>query len=611
MSATSGRLEPLKLFKVFRSILERRLGGTLTVRRGQVAKQARFAFGQILAAASNRPEESLARALVDEGLISSTERAEIDDARRADRRSFDAHVRERGLVAEARLESLQRRLSRACLLECFAWPDGQFEFAPAQVRANPKQVPIDSVEVLLEAAARHLPTPVCERFLARFAGQLVRPTEWMESYGAFFDTLFPAPNLRGMLQSALPATDLATLPGDKARNLREGAAMILAGLATLEWPAGARPATVSGPARVAPTPGQGTPSPEAEPPRRRAERSVPPRPASVAPHPTRSDPPQPRRAVARSTPEPSAADRPVRMRASAGPSAARAEAPARPARRASGASRRSAPAGGAPAKPIPDNIQAILDRARDLAGGLAERTHYEVLDVPESADDKAIRLAFRKLARDFHVDRFARYGLDKETLATVQRVFVAANKANEVLSSPEKRKEYDIGLEMKAGGAKVATGPGGGPQLDQMFKAEKLVKDATVLISRGQPEPAIERLKSALEVTPDDPVAKAALIFAENLVAQARGGSQVMLGRAKDALEQICADLDNREEPFLYLGRIYRTLDEPEKAIRAFERALKINPHYAEAGSELRHAQRKVEQNKSSGLAGLFGRRKK
>ncbi len=662
MSSSSGKLEPLKLFKVFRSVLERRLGGTLTLRRGQVVKQARLAFGQIIAAGSNRPEESLARALVEEGLISSTERVEIDQARRADRRSFEAHVRERGLVAEGRLESIERRLSRARMLECFGWPDGTFQFEVAQVRTSPKKRPIDTVELLLEAAARQLPTPVCERFLAGFARQNVRPTDWMGTYANAFDSLFPPPNLRGLMQSPLPVAGLGSMPGDKARNLREGAAMILAGLATLDGVGGdrpARPRTASGarpaqprtasgargtqprtasggqPRRPVRTGAGGATSPRAAGssaanpgdagPRRRAERSVPPRPAAVAPHPTRSEPPQreapPRPARASEQSE----DRPVRMRASRGPRAVRAESGAArtrrsDSRRASGASRRSSGASrrasGAAArtspgepKPVPPKIQANLDRAKVLAAELDTRTHYEVLDIESSADEKAIRLAFRRMARDFHVDRFARYGLDKETLGAVQKVFVAANKAHEVLSSAEKRKEYDIGLEMKAGGAKVAPG-GGGPQLDQVFKAEKLIKDATVLIGRGQPDAALERLKVAAPVLPEDPVLLAAQAFAEHLVAQGQGGSQVITRRTREALEEICAELENREEPFLYLGRIYRTLDESEKAIRAFEKALKINPHYAEAGSELRHAQRKVEQNKS-GLAGLFGRRKK
>jgi len=309
------------------------------------------------------------------------------------------------------------------------------------------------------------------------------------------------------------------------------------------------------------------------------------------------------------------------MRASRAPAPANAETNPRPARRSGAAARPASrrasterarpgnPSANEP-KPIPPKIQAVLDRARDLSPELASSSHYAVLGVGKNADQKAIRLGFRSMARDFHVDRFARYGLDKETLSAVQKVFVAANKAHEVLSSAEKRREYDLGLEMAAGGSKVAAA-GGGPQLDQVFKAEKLIKDATVLIGRGKPASALERLELAAPILPEDPVLKAAQVFAEHLVAQGQGGSQVIIRRAREALEEICAELDNREEPFLYLGRIYRTLDESEKAIGAFEKALTINPHFAEAGSELRHAQRKAEQSKQGGLAGLFGRRKK
>ncbi|MEZ4435373.1 MAG: DnaJ domain-containing protein [bacterium] len=274
----------------------------------------------------------------------------------------------------------------------------------------------------------------------------------------------------------------------------------------------------------------------------------------------------------------------------------------------------AAPAAAPSAAALPEKIRAKLAEAREMAATADTKNHYELLGVPKNADENAIRNAFRKLARDFHADRFARYGLDKDAQSAVQKVFISINRAHETLSDPARRTEYDLGLEMRVGGSgRPGAAGGGAPQVDQVFKAEKLVKDATILISRGEAEPAIERLKQALAVMPEDPVAKAALAFAEHLVAQSQGGSQVVLRRALEAVEEICRDLDNREEPFLYLGRLYRGVGEQEKAIKAFEQALRINPHYAEAGSELRHAQRKVEQTKgsSSGLAGIFGRRKK
>ncbi|HTK09978.1 MAG TPA: J domain-containing protein [Ktedonobacteraceae bacterium] len=96
------------------------------------------------------------------------------------------------------------------------------------------------------------------------------------------------------------------------------------------------------------------------------------------------------------------------------------------------------------------------------------KDYYSTLGVNKNADDKAIRQAFRKLARKYHPD--VNPG-DKSAEAKFKEI----NEANEVLSDPEKRKKYD---EMSnyyqqygrwpgaagpaAGAAAGATGFGGG-----------------------------------------------------------------------------------------------------------------------------------------------------
>ena len=62
--------------------------------------------------------------------------------------------------------------------------------------------------------------------------------------------------------------------------------------------------------------------------------------------------------------------------------------------------------------------------------------YYQTLGVSRDADDKAIKKAFRKLARKYHPD--VNPG-DEEA----ERKFKAINEANAVLSDPEKRKKYD------------------------------------------------------------------------------------------------------------------------------------------------------------------------
>ncbi|WP_426142986.1 curved DNA-binding protein [Pseudomonas sp. DWP3-1-2] len=63
------------------------------------------------------------------------------------------------------------------------------------------------------------------------------------------------------------------------------------------------------------------------------------------------------------------------------------------------------------------------------------KDYYKILGVEPTADDKAIKASYRKLARKYHPD------VSKE--AGAEEKFKEANEAYEVLKSPEKRAEYD------------------------------------------------------------------------------------------------------------------------------------------------------------------------
>jgi DnaJ-class molecular chaperone len=91
------------------------------------------------------------------------------------------------------------------------------------------------------------------------------------------------------------------------------------------------------------------------------------------------------------------------------------------------------------------------------------KDYYQILGVPKNADAKAIKSAYRKLARKYHPDQ------NPGNKAAAER-FKEINEANEVLSDPEKRQRYDtLGpdwaryAEAGAGGFGGHTsGPGGG-----------------------------------------------------------------------------------------------------------------------------------------------------
>lgn len=61
---------------------------------------------------------------------------------------------------------------------------------------------------------------------------------------------------------------------------------------------------------------------------------------------------------------------------------------------------------------------------------------YEVLRIPEDADDDAIRAAYRRRARELHPDRHG--GTEAAHLA-----FLELQAAYEILSDPERRATHD------------------------------------------------------------------------------------------------------------------------------------------------------------------------
>jgi len=88
---------------------------------------------------------------------------------------------------------------------------------------------------------------------------------------------------------------------------------------------------------------------------------------------------------------------------------------------------------------------------------MAQRDYYDILGVSRDATADAIKRAYRQLAREWHPD------VNKSPDAS--RKFSEIQEAYDVLSDPEKRKQYDRFGHVGVGAARGGTGagPGGGP----------------------------------------------------------------------------------------------------------------------------------------------------
>jgi curved DNA-binding protein len=83
------------------------------------------------------------------------------------------------------------------------------------------------------------------------------------------------------------------------------------------------------------------------------------------------------------------------------------------------------------------------------------KDYYAILGVPRTASDDEIKKAFRKLARKYHPD----VAKDKKRS---EEKFKEINEANDVLSDPAKRRQYDeLGANWQQAGAGRASPSGG------------------------------------------------------------------------------------------------------------------------------------------------------
>lgn len=148
------------------------------------------------------------------------------------------------------------------------------------------------------------------------------------------------------------------------------------------------------------------------------------------------------------------------------------------------------------------------------------RTHYDILGIKKSATQDEIRSAYRKLVLKHHPDR------SKDPKAT--EIFIQISQAYEVLSDPQRRRNYDAVQSMEAQRAaqppqqQVRTAQYGGgmspgyapPQGKSDSRASMITVDVTrltMLFSRGQFNEAEKLAKRILDQDSRQPIPYAVL----------------------------------------------------------------------------------------------------
>lgn len=93
----------------------------------------------------------------------------------------------------------------------------------------------------------------------------------------------------------------------------------------------------------------------------------------------------------------------------------------------------------------------FMDQAKTLRTPLEEKTYYDILDVNPNASQDEIRKAFHRKSLKYHPDKIPSWAdierVPKWVNEEAEKKFKKLNEANEVLSDPNKRREYNKKIE--------------------------------------------------------------------------------------------------------------------------------------------------------------------
>ncbi len=157
----------------------------------------------------------------------------------------------------------------------------------------------------------------------------------------------------------------------------------------------------------------------------------------------------------------------------------------------------------------PELNARVLGDVRAYMRAVNGRNHYRVLAVESDAPEKDIRRAYSKLMRRFHPDNYFRR-LSRETMTELEVAYQIITEAYETLMTDESRAAYDIKIN-NFGGAKNSSKRKVAMWRKQSYTkvnpklvklSESLLKEARLLVERGDHHGAQAKLKLALRYNP-------------------------------------------------------------------------------------------------------------
>ena len=224
--------------------------------------------------------------------------------------------------------------------------------------------------------------------------------------------------------------------------------------------------------------------------------------------------------------------------------------------------------------PAPD--ATLRTALLELGEKLDKLSHFELLAVSESANPGEVSSAFIRAARRFHPDRLAGIGLS-ELVPQAERILARMSEAAMILGDPARRAEY---LTVRAG-KKPA-----GSTVPTVIDAETSFLKGEVFLRRGDHEKAIECFAAASKANPGEPQYRAYWAWAR--FDNPHGRKEAVVREVQRIIADVVAAQPRFARGHYWLGQMWKFLNEPDRAERAFREAASQDKDFLDASREMR-----------------------
>jgi curved DNA-binding protein CbpA len=303
------------------------------------------------------------------------------------------------------------------------------------------------------------------------------------------------------------------------------------------------------------------------------------------------------------------------------------------------------PGGERAARPSASDIDPGLElpvelqrRILEFDGALNGSTYFDVLGVERSADARAIKLAYFRLSKEFHPDRYFRRRIGAYA-TRLERIFKVIVEAYELLSDPATRGEIERAMPHEAGPAEGAYRVENAPAdriaperrprgyrkptpmenlerlrrsfrmpkkilAERQFKARQFYQAAQVSAHGGSWLEAAASARLAIAFDPWNREYKEAFASIQAEVHRVRAAELLERASTEDAksealrmVEEAISYRPGDPEAHALAARLALELGEVERALEAAETAAEIEPEVAAHHAVLARALRRLGRN--------------